>query len=394
MARRRGGLAKGFGISLYLVVAAAALFRSVEYQKRLVTAFLAAYASLVLTSIVFPLGPFAQAGVVTLPIFVLVLLGARPARVAIVASAMVILLAPLLRLHPRIAQLLVIGPAQAALSPAVVWMHVLVQMAILCTLMVLVDQFHGFLLETLNKRIAAQEKMEHEIRERQRLEREIADVSDAERRRLSQDLHDGACQLITAALLHAQVLAGHNGNRSELSKADFQPLMSLLTSAIGDVKNVARGLCPLDPDPEALAAALRALARRTREMAVRCEFTMAGDVRIPQPTTAQHLYRIAQEAVSNALRHAHPSRVSIELRRSTDELLLEVTDDGVGLPTELPTGGMGLHTMEYRARLLEGELRVAPAPGRGVRVTCRIPHLAAPPPALDHSEGQRWIPGA
>ena len=134
-----GRLAKGIGISLYLVVAAAALFRSVEFRMRLLAAFFAAYASLVLTSIVFPLGPFAQAVAVTMPIFVLVLLGPREARVAIVASAMVILLAPLLLLHPRIAQLLAMGPAQVAMPRGVVWMHVLVQMTILSTLMVLLD---------------------------------------------------------------------------------------------------------------------------------------------------------------------------------------------------------------------------------------------------------------
>ena len=93
-----------------------------------------------------------------------------------------------------------------------------------------------------------------------------------------------------------------------VSGTDFAPLSSLLADTIDDAHNVARGLCPLEPDPEALAPALHALTNRMHELAaVRCECMTAGDVRVADPEMAQHLYRIAQEALSNAARHAKAS---------------------------------------------------------------------------------------
>jgi two-component system CheB/CheR fusion protein len=231
------------------------------------------------------------------------------------------------------------------------------------------------------------------MRERQRLEREIAAVGDAERRRLGQELHDGVCQQVTAALLRCQGMESRLKRSGSVSCTDFAPLSSLLAETVDDAHNVARGLCPLDPDPEALAPALRALARRTQEMAgVRCEFLAAGDVRVPDPAMAQHLYRIAQEALSNASRHAHASRIAVELRGGDGELTLQVQDDGAGLPPELPAGGMGLRTMGYRAQIMGGEFTVAPGPGGGARVTCRVPRSAGAPAAANQSGEQRWIP--
>ena len=106
---------------------------------------------------------------------------------------------------------------------------------------------------------------------------------------------------------------------------------------------------------------------------MRCECMTAGDVRVADPEVAQHLYRIAQEALSNAVRHAKASRIRVVFRGTDSEFTLQVEDDGAGLPVELPASGMGLRTMRYRAQILEGELTVAPAPGGGTLVTCRVP---------------------
>ena len=92
------------------------------------------------------------------------------------------------------------------------------------------------------------------------------------------------------------------------------------------------------------------------------------------------------------LRHAHASRIAVELRGTESELMLQVEDDGTGLPTERPAGGMGLRTMAYRAQVLGGELTVAPAPGGGARVRCRVPRLAGAPAAQQRPGDQRWIP--
>jgi signal transduction histidine kinase len=272
--------------------------------------------------------------------------------------------------------------------------------AFLAALIVLLGRFHRFMLDALAaqereavERSAAQRKVESEMRERERLEREIAGIGDEERRRLGRELHDGVCQQVTAALLRCQALERRLERGGTLSGKDFETPSTLLAESIDEAHNVARGLCPLEPDPEALAPALRALAKRIQEIsAVRCEFLATGDVRVPDPAMAQHLYRIAQEALSNAVRHAHANRITVELRGSDGELTLQVEDDGVGLPAALPAGGMGLRTMAYRAQVLDGHLTVAPALGGGTRVTCRVPYSVGPPAATNRSGDMRWIP--
>jgi signal transduction histidine kinase len=384
---------KAVVITVYLVLATAALSRPINYRTRLSGFFFATYVLIAAANLVLPHGPYAQVGLVTMPVLILVLLGAPAARIGILASASIIVSAPWLRVQPGVVRMLAIDPAQVVAPPGVVWMQAAALSAMLAAQFILLDRFQHFLLDTLAQRIAAQRKVAHEMRERQRLEREMAGVSDGERRRLGSELHDGVCQLVAAALLHTRVLGRRWASGGSLSGGDFQELSSLLEEAIGDARNIARGLCPLDPDPEALAEALRALAKRTDGIAeARCEFIASGDVRAPDPVIAQHLYRIAQEAVSNAVRHAHASRISIELRGSADELLLRVEDDGVGLPAVLPPGGMGLRTMAYRAQILEGKLTAAPASGGGTRVACRVPRLAGAPAAPHHSGDQRWIP--
>ncbi|HEY3418727.1 MAG TPA: sensor histidine kinase, partial [Armatimonadota bacterium] len=378
----------------YVIIAAAALLRQFEYRSRLWTFCFAAYVIVAVASLAAPGGPYAQAGILVMPILVLALCGARAARIAILTSVIILVSATFLRVHPAVIRTLGIDPAQVADPPRVVWLQVSALVALLAGLMILLDRLHRFLLDTLAalereavERSAAQRKMEHEMRERQRLEQEIAAIGDGERRRLGQELHDGVCQQVTAALLRCKALQRCLERGGTVSGTDIAPLSSLLAKTIDEAHNVALGLCPLDPDPQALTPALRALTRQIKEMAsVRCEFLAAGDVRVPDPAIAQHLYRIAQEALSNAVRHAHANRITVELRGSEDELTLQVEDDGAGLPPELPAGGMGLRTMAYRAQSIEGKLTVATAPGGGARVVCRVPHSAWAP-AAPHGSG-------
>jgi signal transduction histidine kinase len=390
-----GPLPKTVGLAVYLVAAAAALLRWVDYRRRVWASVMALYPALFIATLVAPHGPYAQIGVVTMPIYALVLLGSPAARIAMVASTAIIVSTPLLREQPSVVHLLGIDLAQEAAPLGLVWFRATVKAASLFALMVLLERFHRLLLDALTQRIAAQRKMETEMTERQRLEREIASIGDEERRHLGQELHDGVCQQVTAALLRCQALERRLERGGVVAGEDFKPVSSLLAETIDDAHNVARGLCPLELDPDALAPALRALTKRTQQMSgVRCEFLAAGDVRVPEAEAAQHLYRIAQEALSNAVRHAHANRIAIELRGTDGELILQVDDDGVGLPTTLPGGGMGLWTMEYRARMLGGELTVAPAPGSGTRVTCRVPRSAGGLAAQNESAEERCIPAA
>jgi signal transduction histidine kinase len=373
-----GLLPKTVGLAVYLAVAAAALFRWVDYRRRVSASLLVLYPALFIASLVAPHGPYAQIGVVTMPIYALVLLGVPAARKAIVASTLIIVSVPLLREYSVVVHLLGFDLAQEAAPPGLVWFRATVIAASLFALMILLDRFHRLLLDALTQRIAAQCKVEREMNERHRLEWEIAAIGDGERRRLGQELHDGVCQQVTAALLRCQALERRLERGGELSSTDFAPLSSLLAETIDDAHDVARGLCPLEPDPDALAPALRALTKRMQQMAaVRCDFHTAGDVRVDDPEAAQHLYRIAQEALSNAARHAKASRITVELRANDGELTLQIEDDGSGMPADIRGGGMGLRTMAYRAQMMNGELTVEPAPGGGTRITGCVPISAS-----------------
>jgi signal transduction histidine kinase len=108
---------------------------------------------------------------------------------------------------------------------------------------------------------------------------------------------------------------------------------------------------------------------------------------------AQHFYRIGQESLSNAARHAKATRITVELRGTDCELILQVEDDGAGLPAEPSGRGMGMRTMAYRAQILEGELSIAPAPGGGTRIICRVPRRGSiARPAHQESGEERWSP--
>jgi signal transduction histidine kinase len=155
----------------------------------------------------------------------------------------------------------------------------------------------------------------------------------------------------------------------------LRELRVLLEDSIGTAYEVARGLCPLDIRADSLGLALERLAKRVGDTnEFECEYREQGDASVNAPQTALHLYRIAQEAVANATRHARPRRIAITLRGVSESLILEIEDDGGGLgPNQGTTGGMGLNIMAYRASILGGTLAVEQAPGGGTRVVCRVP---------------------
>jgi len=379
--------------SCYLVMVASAVMLCLDWRIRLGTYFVAAYTAVALASLSPVQGPYATVGLVAQPILVLVLCGPIAARVAVVASAAILVSAPSLRVLPGVAGTLVVGAQPPTVPPAVVWFQTAGVGAFLAMLFVLLDRFQRFLLDTLAAQYEAKAALRREALERHRLQREIAAIGDEERRRLGRDLHDGVCQDLTAALLRWQTLQRSLKEDRPVPAADLERLTSLLADAIDETHNIALGLCPVGPEPDALSPALRALTRRTQETAdVHCEFLSTGDVRVPDSEASQHLYRIAQEALSNAARHAHASRIAVEVRGSTGEVTLIVEDDGVGLPPDRRPGGMGLRTMGYRAEILGGQLTVTAAPGGGTRVACCIPRPAPFPAAPGCSGDEPWIP--
>lgn len=372
-------------LAAYVGILYSAVFYWSNYRARAWTILVGGYLVALIHLVTIPHGPFGRALPAMLPILAFVILGTRPGMVTTVFSMGFILIVPLLQRVPGLVEILTNAPAEAPLPMNVIWEQGVALIAILAGQMILLDRFHDFLMRSLAKvqreaseRTAAYRKLEHEMQERRRLENEVARVGDEERRRLGVDIHDGVCQQLTGALLRCEAMARRLERNRPLTPDEFSALSKLLEEAIDESHSVAKGLCPLDPGPEALATALHTLSKRTwKATGNPCLFTTGGDVNVADPVTAQHLYRIAQEAVSNAVRHANAPEITIRLQDDGERLVLEVEDNGEGLSPQTSGEGMGLSTMAYRAHLLGGALSVTPKPAGGTRVLCQVPNTVS-----------------
>ena len=217
--------------------------------------------------------------------------------------------------------------------------------------------------------------LEDEMAERTRLEREIVNISEEERRRISHELHDGLCQLLTGARLHFSAL------RRKLSDADrarpeATEVSSLLEESVNHAYDLSRGLWPVEHDCNALSPSLEELTRRLAESSgIVIEFSQKRGCHICSNTAVTQLYRIAQEALTNAVKHARASRIVVVLEcGSRGDLALKVQDNGVGRSlAERSKGGLGMGIMAHRARLINGNLTVADAAGGGTLISCTVP---------------------
>lgn len=154
------------------------------------------------------------------------------------------------------------------------------------------------------------------------------------------------------------------------------------------VRGLSRGMLPIELEEGLLAGALEQLATATSGSShIRCGFTCADPEPVFDSRVSVHLYRIAQEAVTNALRHSGAQGIQITLDQEDGETVLRIEDDGTGLSTRPAAArGMGLRTMRYRAGLIGGKLEVGPGPRGGTLVVCR---LAVPPPKMWNSKSNR-----
>ena len=221
-------------------------------------------------------------------------------------------------------------------------------------------------------RIVGASSVARDITERKRLELEILAVSEREQRRIGQDLHDDLCQRLAgiqlmADLLHRDLLAKA---KSEAEQAGM--IAARIRDAIANTKNIARGLSPVALESNGLMTALQELAENSAKLfQISCEFRIDGCVALDDNTVAMHLYRIAQESVTNAVKHGGAKEIVIRLAESEDKCTLTITDDGFGLPeTFLKNQGTGLQIMKYRAATIGASLKVGRASGRGICVSC------------------------
>ena len=225
----------------------------------------------------------------------------------------------------------------------------------------------------------------HAMTERQRLEEEILAISEREQRRLGHELHDGLCQHLTATAMAGQVLGERLSAQGLPEAADAAQVVRLVEEGIDLAHNLARGLYPVEMEAEGLMAAFRDLAANvSRTAKVECVFDCQSPVLVHDNAAAGQLYRIAQEAVRNALRHGKPKRIEINLSEQHAQVTLGIEDDGGGLPEGGPRGGgLGIRIMAHRAALIGGRFAIEPAATGGTLVTCSFPtaHPVAGSPA-------------
>jgi len=214
-----------------------------------------------------------------------------------------------------------------------------------------------------------------DVSEHKRLEKEVLEISDREQRRIGHDLHDGLCQHLAGIELMSQVLEQNLAAKSKPESARVGDIGKHVREAIAQTRQLARGLSPVTLESEGLMSALRELAANAEKLfRVKCAFDCNPPVFIPDLAAATQLYRIAQEAVSNAIKHGKARSISIQLKRIGERHVLSIKDDGAGLPKTLPKKkGMGLRIMKYRAGMIGGEAMVQRDLDGGTSVVCSVP---------------------
>ena len=213
-----------------------------------------------------------------------------------------------------------------------------------------------------------------------RLEREIVRTSEREQMRIGQDLHDGVCQNLAAIDCATECLKAELEAKGLATVATARGIQKLLRDTIVDARNLARGIFPVHMDADGLSAALGDLVSTTNQLRqASITFEASDNIQIKDPQTAMHLYRIVQEALSNAMKHAHASEVSVSLMQSGAAVTITVSDNGRGFDSAASsTEGMGLRTMQYRANLIGAKVTVKSRPRSGTLVICSAQAPSAP----------------
>lgn len=215
----------------------------------------------------------------------------------------------------------------------------------------------------------------------QRLVRELADFGSRERNAIGHELHDDLCQHLVGTALAAQVLTQRLTENGGEAHEEARAIVTWIEEGIAKTRQLARGLLLSSIEPGELPGELADLADTSSTRNVQCRFRQEGNALVQDAGASAQLFRIAQEAVRNALRHAQAHHVDITLAGDDRAVCLVVEDDGRGLPpTPKPGAGIGLRIMEHRATLVGGSLSVVSVPGEGTRIICHLPRESANPP--------------
>lgn len=213
----------------------------------------------------------------------------------------------------------------------------------------------------------------NDITEQKKLEDLLVEASESEQRRIGRDIHDDLCQQLAGIGCLTKVLEQRLEAVYDEAANSLRQIGDMVSQANVRARDIARGLVPAVLESDGLCGALKDLCFRTEEVfGVKCELWCPDPVEMPDSKVSVQLYRIAQEAVSNAVKHGNPTSIIITLDRREDLLKLDVRDDGHGMAEKADDDGMGLMTMAHRAQVLGGDLEIHSNNEEGTHVACSV----------------------
>jgi signal transduction histidine kinase len=243
--------------------------------------------------------------------------------------------------------------------------------------------------EELEKRFAERtaelvrthQQLEAEMAGRAALQEQVLVAAERERERIGRDLHDGLCQLLTGICCKTEVLMGRLEDTAPAEARNAHDLSTLLVRAMDEARSLARGLQPVDAGPNGLMSAFHQLADSTQNLfRVACRCECPRPVLVYDHGVASHLFRLTQEAVSNAIKHSKAKTIRLRLAQNAEQLVLTITSDGKPFRKPPSSNGMGLKSMRYRAERIGAALEVVSGARRGTITRCVVPVSRCHPP--------------
>lgn len=217
----------------------------------------------------------------------------------------------------------------------------------------------------------------HDVTNEKLREKEIVEITSREQTRIGQDIHDGLGQHLTGISFLSRALEQKLLGRSLPEAKDAAEICRLVIQTLSHSRSLARGLFPVELEGHGLVSALKELATEIEKVfGVTCIVECPEDLVIEDRVRATHLFRLAQEAMNNSMKHGKARRIVVRLERLNGSAALSISDDGIGLrDSNGPNHGLGLRIMNYRAQKLGGALDISVAPSGGVSVRCTFPYV-------------------